>query len=287
MVIATCLVAKTISENRLAHEIITTAKSPLSHPIRRVLTPYTCVFADCRGHDLRSPTTVTACQRDGWQPKSPRTASGRGNQSAGGLRESNRSCPGPNDIMRETADQIQHSRCQAGPRFSINQGPVPRWCNGRSRAQWKFQITRVLLPATTRTARSLLGNESCQATTATTGRACRMQYHRKSTWMNLASQIKNRFRQKPDLYVCFTEDNLTRFDNTTVVKKDSVCSTKDNFTSMSKVQTKSGLHVCLTRTTWRNSKSQRCQNGFHGSTKDHFPRCLKLRQNPDSMCVHQ
>ena len=67
---------------------------------------HTSKFADCRGHDFRSPTTVTACQfaqstwpkaalrsakteyrgSDGWQPKSPLTASGRGNQPAG-------SCP--------------------------------------------------------------------------------------------------------------------------------------------------------------------------------------------------
>ena len=40
----------------------------------------------------------------------------------------------------------------------------PRWGNGRARAQWNFQITRVPLPATTRTACSPLGSESCQAT---------------------------------------------------------------------------------------------------------------------------
>ena len=70
---------------------------------------------------FRSPTTVTAClsrnslsrpQRcsgvnedefsgaDGWQPKSPPSASGRGNQPAGRLPEFNRGCPGPKDHMR-------------------------------------------------------------------------------------------------------------------------------------------------------------------------------------------
>ena len=38
---------------------------------------------------------------DGWQPKSLATASGRGNQPAGGLPESNHGCKGPSDIMRE------------------------------------------------------------------------------------------------------------------------------------------------------------------------------------------
>ena len=34
-------------------------------------------------------------EADGWQPKSFPTASGRGNQPAGGDPESNRGCPGP------------------------------------------------------------------------------------------------------------------------------------------------------------------------------------------------
>ena len=41
-------------------------------------------------------------------------------QPTGGDRESNRSCPGPRDIKRCS----QHSRYQAGPRSSLNQGPV-------------------------------------------------------------------------------------------------------------------------------------------------------------------
>ena len=51
---------------------------------------------------------------DGWQPKSLATASGRRNQPAGGLPESNHVCPGPSDIMREKADQNQHSQSQPG-----------------------------------------------------------------------------------------------------------------------------------------------------------------------------
>ena len=32
--------------------------------------------------------------------------------------------------------------------------------------------------------------------------------------------------------MCLTKDNLTKFENTTVVRKDSMCPTKDHFTSM-------------------------------------------------------
>ena len=42
--------AKIVAENRLAHDIMFDC---LRHvPIRRIFTPYTGVFADCRGHDL-------------------------------------------------------------------------------------------------------------------------------------------------------------------------------------------------------------------------------------------
>ena len=47
---------------------------------------------------LKGRRRRTAGEADGWQPKSPTTASGRGNQPAGGNPESNRGCPGPCDI---------------------------------------------------------------------------------------------------------------------------------------------------------------------------------------------
>ena len=67
---------------------------------------------------------------DGWQPKAPTTASGRGNQPAGGDPESNRGCPGPRDIKRDGHNRLETSvkpalsRYRAGPRSSLNQGPV-------------------------------------------------------------------------------------------------------------------------------------------------------------------
>ena len=77
---------------------------------------------------------------DGWQPKSPSTASGRGNQPAGGLPESNRSCPGPNDIMREIAGTLKPALSMSS-RAKVQSQPRsrPRWGNSRSRAQWIFQ----------------------------------------------------------------------------------------------------------------------------------------------------
>ena len=102
----------------------------------------TGVYADCQGHDLhslkkecsiahdscrkslqnrlRDPMLLkghrrrTARGRYGWQPKSLATASGKGNQPAGRLPESNHGCPGPSDIMRGKADQNQHSQSQPG-----------------------------------------------------------------------------------------------------------------------------------------------------------------------------
>ena len=53
---------------------------------------------------------------DGWQPKSPLTASGRGNQPAEGLPESNRGCPGP-VTSRDTAagswSRTESSHCRS------------------------------------------------------------------------------------------------------------------------------------------------------------------------------
>ena len=79
---------------------------------------------------FQSPTTVTACQlaqqsietqrcsgviEDGlWRGRwvaaqSLRNSIWQGKPACWGLPESNRGCPGPSDIMRETADQNQHS----------------------------------------------------------------------------------------------------------------------------------------------------------------------------------
>ena len=78
-------------------------------------------------------------------PKASATASGRGNQPAGDDPESNRGCPGHNDIMREIAGSLKpalsmssRARVQSQPRSR------PRWGNGRSRAQWNFQTMSVI-----------------------------------------------------------------------------------------------------------------------------------------------
>ena len=68
---------------------------------------------------------------DGWQPKSPLTASGRGNQPAGNDLESNRGCPGPHDIKRDVAInwnigvqplQLTQERCSSYPN-SVREKP--------------------------------------------------------------------------------------------------------------------------------------------------------------------
>ena len=78
----------------------------------------------------------------GGSPNAPTTASGRGNQPAGGVPESNLGCPGPRDIMRDGHKRlglIKTSTLDVKP----GQGPVstPRWGDGRSRAQWKISST--------------------------------------------------------------------------------------------------------------------------------------------------
>ena len=94
-------------------------------------------------NSLSRPQSKTDCGlADGWQPRSPTTASGRGNQPAGGNLESNPGCPGPRDIKRDGHNWLgtsvkpalsisDRAKVQSQPRSS------PRWCNGRSRAQWK------------------------------------------------------------------------------------------------------------------------------------------------------
>ena len=71
-------------------------------------------------------------------PKASATASGRGNQPAGRSPESNRGCPGPSDIMRETARTLKPALSMSS-RAKVRSQPRsrPRWGNGRSRAQWK------------------------------------------------------------------------------------------------------------------------------------------------------
>ena len=102
------------------------------HRYTRVYLSHAAVTHNCvNSHkSLRDPKLLKGHRR--------RTAGGRwvaaqkpsqqhlaGETSLMGLPKSNRSCPGPNDIMREIAGTLnQHSRCQAGPRFSLNQGPV-------------------------------------------------------------------------------------------------------------------------------------------------------------------
>ena len=73
----------------------------------------------------------------GGSPKALATASGRGNQPAGGLPESNHGCPGPSDIMREKAGTLKPALSMSS-RAKVQSQPRsrPRWGNGRSRAQW-------------------------------------------------------------------------------------------------------------------------------------------------------
>ena len=82
----------------------------------------------------------------GWQPKSPTTASSRGNQPAGSNPESNRGCPGPRDIKRDGHNRLGTSVKPAlsmSDRAKVQSQPRsrPHWGNGRSRAQWKFSST--------------------------------------------------------------------------------------------------------------------------------------------------
>ena len=106
-------------------------------------------YADCRGHELhnlrktaRSPTTVAACHSHhspskpkaaqgegqmGGSPKASATASGRGNQPAGGTRRSTAVA----QVSVTSREMAIVGKVQSQPRFS------PRRGNGSSRAQWK------------------------------------------------------------------------------------------------------------------------------------------------------
>ena len=84
-----------------------------------------------KGHRRR-----TAGEQMGGSPKASTTASGKGNQPAGGDPESNRGCPGPMTSRGET------NTLDTEP----GQGPVSTkvqssWGNGRSRAQWEKNLT--------------------------------------------------------------------------------------------------------------------------------------------------
>ena len=98
-------------------------------------------------------TSETDCGGQmGGSPKAPTTASGRGNQPAGGDPESNRGCPGFRDIKRDGHNRLETSvkpalsissraRVQSQPRSS------PRRGNGRSRAQWERSRSGAVLAA--------------------------------------------------------------------------------------------------------------------------------------------
>ena len=61
----------------------------------------------------------------GGSPRAPTSASGRGNQPAGGDLESNRGCPGARDIKRDGhIDKKTSAKTSTGPRSNFNQGPV-------------------------------------------------------------------------------------------------------------------------------------------------------------------
>ena len=149
---------------------------------------------------------------DGWQPKSLRNSIWQGKPACSGLPESNLGCPGLNDIMRETADQIQHSRCQAGPRFSLNQGPVHAGVTvaaapiGISRSREFFcqpQHGLLVRPWEVSLVRRHCNNWPCMSYAipqevrlagSRNARASRAE----SQYICDGVQIKNRFRQKPD-----------------------------------------------------------------------------------------
>ena len=81
---------------------------------------------------------------DGWQPKSPRNSIWQGNPACWGLPESNRGCPGPSDIMRETVGTLKRELSMSNRAKVQAQTMVrPRWGNGRSRAQWNSLTTSV------------------------------------------------------------------------------------------------------------------------------------------------
>ena len=112
------------TENRVGHFA--------EHGYSRVYASHAEVTHDCVNsfNSLSRPqaaqrTSKTECRGRWVAAQKPSQKHLAGETSLlGDFPDSNRSCPGPNDTMRETADQIQHSRCQAGPRFSLNQGPV-------------------------------------------------------------------------------------------------------------------------------------------------------------------
>ena len=145
----------------------------------------------CRDPKLLKGHRRRTAGADGWQPKSPRNSIWQGKPACWGLPESNHSCPGPNDIMREIAGTLKpalsissRAKVQSQPRSR------PRWGNGRSRAQWNFQTMSVIFAIY-----SPLKSESCQATTATTGRACRTHYHRKSCLLTERDKLRKTVRQ--------------------------------------------------------------------------------------------
>ena len=90
-----------------------------------------------KGHRKR-----TAGGQMGGSPEAPTTASGRGNQPAGGDPESNPGCPGPRDVKRDGHNRLGNSVKRAlsisdRAKVQSQSRSSPRRGNGCSRAQWE------------------------------------------------------------------------------------------------------------------------------------------------------